>query len=84
MSLVGPVPGRPTQIYNLGRTSALYRQRYRAKAGVTGLAQVVGWNRQLTVDEQIQLDSYYIENWSMWLDVKIILRTTWLAITGRV
>lgn len=71
ISLVGPRPHQPDEI-------ALYKKHHRKvlaiKAGATGLAQVSG-SSDLNFEEEIALDSFYIDNWSLWLDFKIILRT---------
>lgn len=71
MSIVGPRPPIPYEVefYDLW-----HRKRLDMKPGITGLWQVSGRNR-LTFDEMVRLDLFYIENWSLWLDLKIILRT---------
>jgi lipopolysaccharide/colanic/teichoic acid biosynthesis glycosyltransferase len=80
MSLVGPAPADPWRASAFGPDSAQYRQRYRAKAGATGLVQVLEWNGPVSLERQIELDAYYVENWSLWLDVKILCRTAWLPV----
>lgn len=71
MSIVGPRPPIPYEVeyYDLS-----HRKRLDIKPGITGLWQVSGRNR-LTFDEMVKTDLYYIENWSLWLDLKIILLT---------
>ena len=71
MSIVGPRPPIP---YEVEFYEAWHRKRLDMKPGITGLWQVSGRNR-LTFDEMVRLDLFYIENWSLWLDLKIILRT---------
>ena len=71
MSIVGPRPPIP---YEVESYELWHRKRLDMKPGVTGLWQVSGRNR-LSFDEMVRMDLYYIENWSLLLDVKIILRT---------
>jgi exopolysaccharide biosynthesis polyprenyl glycosylphosphotransferase len=71
MSVVGPRPPIP---YEVEQYSDWHRNRLDVKPGITGLWQVSGRNR-LPFDKMVQLDIYYIENWSLWLDFKIILQT---------
>lgn len=71
MSIVGPRPPIP---YEVEEYSLWHRKRLDMKPGITGLWQVSGRNR-LTFDEMVRTDLYYIENWSLWLDLKIILLT---------
>ena len=75
MSLVGPRPERP---YFVDRFSSLvprYTARHRVPAGLTGWAQVHGLRGDTSIEHRAKFDNYYIENWSLWLDVKIIVRT---------
>jgi exopolysaccharide biosynthesis polyprenyl glycosylphosphotransferase len=78
MSVVGPRPPIPyeVEVYN-----ATQRRRLDMKPGITGLWQVSGRNR-LTFEQMLGLDVYYIENWSLWLDLKIIFLTPWAMIRG--
>lgn len=71
MSLVGP---RPTLPYQVERYDARQRKRLTVKPGITGWAQVNGRNA-LTWPERIELDLWYVDNWSVWLDFKILFRT---------
>lgn len=71
MSLVGPRPPLPSEVEQY---QEWHRRRLEAPPGMTGLAQVSG-RSHLTFDETVLLDVYYIENWSPWLDLKIIIRT---------
>jgi exopolysaccharide biosynthesis polyprenyl glycosylphosphotransferase len=78
MSLVGPRPPLPSEVEQY---QEWHRRRLEAPPGMTGLAQVSGRSR-LTFDETVLLDVYYIENWSPWLDFKILVRTIPKAIWG--
>lgn len=79
MSLVGP---RPLPVYQVEGTNAYQRARHHIKPGLTGLWQVSGRNR-LPFEEMIRLDIFYIENWSLWLDLKIILKTPAVMLFGQ-
>jgi lipopolysaccharide/colanic/teichoic acid biosynthesis glycosyltransferase len=71
MSVVGPRPGLPSEV---AEYQAWHRQRLEVQPGITGLWQVSG-RSELTFDEMCLLDIYYIENWSLALDITIMLRT---------
>ena len=71
MSIVGPRPPIP---YEVEEYDIWHRKRLDMKPGITGLWQVSGRNR-LTFEEMVRIDLFYIENWSLWLDLKIILLT---------
>ena len=71
MSIVGPRPPIP---YEVEEYDLWHRKRLDMKPGITGLWQVSGRNR-LPFEEMVRIDLYYIENWSVWLDLKIILLT---------
>jgi exopolysaccharide biosynthesis polyprenyl glycosylphosphotransferase len=75
MSLVGPRPERPVFVEQFRRSIPRYMDRHREKAGLTGWAQVNGLRGDTSVIERTKYDLWYIENWSLWLDFKIILRT---------
>lgn len=75
MSLVGPRPERPFFIEEFRRRVPKYMLRHKAKAGITGWAQVNGWRGDTSIEKRIQCDLEYIENWSLLLDLKILLRT---------
>jgi exopolysaccharide biosynthesis polyprenyl glycosylphosphotransferase len=79
MSLVGPRPALPEEV---GQYEVWHRRRLQVRPGITGLWQVSG-RSDLPFDEMVMLDIYYIENWSLGLDLKIILRTVMAMITGR-
>ena len=75
MSLVGPRPERPHFVTEFSTRIPRYTGRHRVPAGLTGWAQVNGLRGDTSLEERARFDNYYIENWSLWLDVKIMLRT---------
>ncbi len=75
MSLVGPRPERPVYVEQFRRSIPRYMDRHREKAGMTGWAQVNGYRGDTSIAERTKYDLWYIENWSLILDVKIVLRT---------
>jgi len=75
MSLVGPRPERPHFATPLSQTVADYGRRHRVRGGITGAAQVRGLWGNTSVDERVRLDNEYIDRWSFWSDVGILLRT---------
>jgi exopolysaccharide biosynthesis polyprenyl glycosylphosphotransferase len=75
MSLVGPRPERPHFVSEFRQAHPHYVARHRVPSGLTGLAQVNGLRGDTSIAERARFDNYYIENWSLWLDVKILLRT---------
>ncbi|MDY7039535.1 MAG: undecaprenyl-phosphate glucose phosphotransferase [Chloroflexota bacterium] len=83
MSLVGPRPERPVFVEQFNRSIPRYMDRHREKAGITGWAQVNGLRGDTSIAERTKYDLWYIENWSLWLDIKILLRTFFLAFTDR-
>ena len=74
MSLVGPRPERPVYVEQFRRSIPRYMDRHREKAGMTGWAQVNGLRGDTSIAERTKYDLWYIENWSLWLDFKIMLR----------
>jgi Undecaprenyl-phosphate glucose phosphotransferase len=77
MSLVGPRPERPVFVKDFKRSIPKYMLRLKMKAGLTGWAQVNGWRGNTSLDKRIEFDLYYIKNWSLLFDFKIILMTVW-------
>jgi exopolysaccharide biosynthesis polyprenyl glycosylphosphotransferase len=75
MSLVGPRPERPHFVSEFRQAHPHYVARHRVPSGLTGLAQVNGLRGDTSIAERARFDNYYIENWSLWLDVKILIRT---------
>ncbi len=78
MSLVGPRPIVDAEVPKYGERFALYRK---VRPGLTGLWQVSGRN-DTTYEERVALDTYYVRNWSVWLDIHIILRTVRVVVCG--
>ena len=79
MSLVGP---RPLPVRDYRRLEGWHRKRYNVLPGITGLWQISG-RSSLTFDDLVRLDFYYIENWSIWLDISILVKTLPAVIAGR-
>jgi len=75
MSLVGPRPERPPFVAQFKERIPQYMLRHRVKSGITGWAQVNGWRGNTSIEKRIEYDLYYIENWSLLLDVKILILT---------
>jgi exopolysaccharide biosynthesis polyprenyl glycosylphosphotransferase len=75
MSIVGPRPERPEFVELFERRVDRYEDRHRVKSGITGWAQVHGLRGKTSLSDRIELDNFYIENWSLWLDVKILVMT---------
>jgi exopolysaccharide biosynthesis polyprenyl glycosylphosphotransferase len=84
MSLVGPRPERPVYVQEFRKQVPRYMERHREKAGMTGWAQVNGLRGDTSISQRTRYDVWYVENWSLWLDIKIILRTIIQTLTGRV
>jgi len=83
MSLVGPRPERPHLIEEFRGEIPGYMLRLKVKAGLTGWAQIHGWRGDTSLQERVEHDIYYIQNWSPALDLWIVLRTLSSAILGR-
>jgi exopolysaccharide biosynthesis polyprenyl glycosylphosphotransferase len=75
MSLVGPRPERPEFVARFVRDVANYQDRHRVKSGITGWAQVHGLRGQTSIADRVEWDNYYIQNWSLRLDLRIIAMT---------
>jgi exopolysaccharide biosynthesis polyprenyl glycosylphosphotransferase len=84
MSLVGPRPERPHFVEQFSQNIPQYLDRHRVKSGLTGWAQVSGLRgSSSTIEERTEYDLYYIENWSIWFDLRILLKTVGAVISGR-
>jgi lipopolysaccharide/colanic/teichoic acid biosynthesis glycosyltransferase len=83
MSLVGPRPERPSYVEEFSAQFPRYVARHRVPAGLTGWAQVHGLRGDTDIADRAAFDNYYIENWSMWSDIKITLRTVGQVLCGR-
>jgi len=75
MSIVGPRPERPAFVQEFKEKLPQYMLRHRVKSGITGWAQVHGWRGNTSIKKRLQYDLYYIENWSLKLDLKILWMT---------
>lgn len=75
MSLVGPRPERPAYIESFRREVPGYMLRHKVRAGMTGWAQVHGWRGDTSIHERVEHDLYYIQRWSLWLDLRILFMT---------
>jgi putative colanic acid biosynthesis UDP-glucose lipid carrier transferase len=75
MSIVGPRPERPLFVEQFRHRYPQYMLRHKVKAGITGWAQVNGWRGDTSIEKRIEYDLYYIENWSLSLDLKIMWLT---------
>jgi Undecaprenyl-phosphate glucose phosphotransferase len=83
MSLVGPRPERSVFIEDFKQSIPHYMLRLKMKAGLTGWAQVNGWRGNTSLEKRIECDLFYIKNWSLLFDLKIILMTFWRGFINR-
>jgi Undecaprenyl-phosphate glucose phosphotransferase len=77
MSIVGPRPERPEFIERFRAQIPQYNLRHKMKAGITGWAQINGFRGNTCWEKRLAYDMYYIEHWSLWLDLKIMIMTLW-------
>lgn len=75
MSIVGPRPERPIFVHQFKHDIPAYMKKHMAKAGITGWAQINGWRGSTDLQKRIECDLFYIENWSLWFDLRIIFAT---------
>ncbi len=75
MSLVGPRPERPVFVEDFRKKYPGYVLRHKMKAGITGWAQVNGWRGNTSLEKRVEYDLYYIDNWSLFFDIRILLLT---------
>lgn len=83
MSIVGPRPERPVFVEQFKHEIPGYMQKHMVKAGITGWAQVNGWRGRTDLRKRIEHDLYYIENWSLWFDLKIIFLTVFKGFVNK-
>ena len=83
MSVVGPRPERPVFIEDFKERVPRYMLRHKMKGGITGWAQVNGWRGNTSIEKRIQYDLYYIQNWSLILDCKIMVMTLWKGFVNK-
>jgi exopolysaccharide biosynthesis polyprenyl glycosylphosphotransferase len=82
MSIVGPRPERPSFVEVFSMEFPRYVARHRVPVGLTGWAQVNGLRGDTDIGDRVAFDNYYIENWSMWSDMKIMMRTLGQVVGG--
>lgn len=75
MSIIGPRPERPYFVEQFKEEIPKYMIKHHVRPGITGWAQVNGWRGDTSISKRIECDIYYIENWSIWLDIKIVFLT---------
>jgi len=83
MSVVGPRPERPYFVKKFQDDVAQYNTRHYLKVGITGWAQVNGWRGDTSIAKRVEHDLYYLRNWSLWFDIKIIFLTLWRGFSGK-
>jgi Undecaprenyl-phosphate glucose phosphotransferase len=83
MSIVGPRPERPVYIKEFRKRIPRYILRHKVPAGITGWAQINGWRGDTAIDRRIEFDLYYIENWSLLFDLKILFLTPFKGFYNR-
>jgi len=83
MSVVGPRPERPEFVDQFRNYVPKYLERHRLKTGLTGWAQVNGLRGEVPIAERTNYDLYYIENWSLKLDLRIIFKTLYAVLFGK-
>lgn len=83
MSVVGPRPERPVFVEQFKSRIPGYMLKHKVPAGITGWAQVHGWRGDTSLEKRIEFDLYYIQNWSLKLDLKIMLMTVWKGFVNK-
>ncbi|GAB4214991.1 MAG: undecaprenyl-phosphate glucose phosphotransferase [Synechococcales cyanobacterium] len=84
MSLVGPRPERPYFVDQFSQQIPRYLDRHLTKSGMTGWAQIHGWRGDTSIARRTQYDLYYVQHWSLLLDLRILTLTVWQALRGQV
>jgi Undecaprenyl-phosphate glucose phosphotransferase len=83
MSVVGPRPERPYFVGQFLEEISYYNARHRLKVGITGWAQVNGWRGDTSIVKRFEFDLYYLQNWSLWFDLRIVWMTIWSGLFGK-
>lgn len=83
MSLVGPRPERPVFVDQFRKNVPGYYLRHKTKAGITGWAQVNGWRGNTSIEKRIEFDLYYIQNWSLRFDFKVLILTVFKGFVNK-
>ena len=82
MSLVGPRPEVPFYVEQFKEEIPRYMVKHQVRPGITGWAQVCGFRGDTSIEKRIEHDLYYIENWNLLFDVKILLMTVFKAVNS--
>jgi Undecaprenyl-phosphate glucose phosphotransferase len=83
MSVVGPRPERPHFVKRFQEEVGRYNHRHRLRVGITGWAQVNGWRGDTSIDKRIEYDLYYLQNWSLLFDLRIIVMTIFSGLISK-
>ena len=83
MSVVGPRPERPYFVDKFMGEVHNYNHRHALKVGITGWAQVHGWRGDTSIDKRVEHDLYYLQNWSLAFDLKIVAMTLVSTLTSK-
>jgi lipopolysaccharide/colanic/teichoic acid biosynthesis glycosyltransferase len=83
MSLVGPRPERPHFVEKFRDIVPRYMERHKVLSGMTGWAQVNGLRGNTSIEERVKYDLYYVENWSILFDIRIIMKTFFNVLLGK-
>jgi Undecaprenyl-phosphate glucose phosphotransferase len=83
MSVVGPRPERPHFVHKFLQEVARYNNRHALKVGITGWAQVNGWRGDTSIEKRVEYDLYYLQNWSLAFDIRIIVMTIFVGLINK-
>lgn len=83
MSVVGPRPERPYYVQKFQEEVGRYNHRHCLRVGITGWAQVNGWRGDTSIEKRVEHDLYYLQNWSLAFDLRIIIMTIFSALISR-
>jgi Undecaprenyl-phosphate glucose phosphotransferase len=83
MSVVGPRPERPYFVEKFAVEVPQYHARHYLKVGITGWAQVNGWRGDTSIEKRVEHDLYYLQNWSLLFDIRIVIRTVWHTVHAK-
>src|SRR6185312_9896717 len=83
MSVVGPRPERPHFVHKFLKEVTRYNSRHALKVGITGWAQVNGWRGDTSIEKRVEYDLYYLQNWSLAFDFRIIVMTVFAGLVNK-
>jgi len=83
MSIIGPRPERDVFVEQFRKEIPRYMQKHMVKAGISGWAQIHGWRGDTCLEKRVEYDIHYINNWSLWLDIKIIILTVFKGFVNK-